>query len=208
MLLSCLQAALTHTEERPIPKPFILLALRCACQLFSDADGGDWVLSSTTFVLPPVDRCMGGDSSPRTLVSELLIHNLLAKDVTLRRTAAALAYNVATRVWLLRVGAMEHGPGMEASSTVQQHPQDDESWLVECVSALVEALREEEDEEVIHRLACALARFVLLGPVGLSQLLQVLEVSTLIKEKKQLVKRDIVLNMLTELAMIADCQVE
>jgi hypothetical protein len=42
----------------------------------------------------------------------------------------------------------------------------------------------------------------------LSQWLQVLEVSTLIKEKKQLVKRDIVLNMLTELAMIADCQVE
>ncbi|RKP09685.1 PPPDE putative peptidase domain-containing protein [Thamnocephalis sphaerospora] len=126
VLLSALHAATTSTEQAPIPKAFSLVALRC---------------------LPPVGQRDFGAMSPRTMITELLVHTLLAQDQATRRAAASLAFNVATRAWELRVGT-EHGEGGAASDAARTHTQDDESWLVECASAMVEALREEQDEEI------------------------------------------------------------
>ncbi|KAI9595660.1 PPPDE putative peptidase domain-containing protein [Syncephalis fuscata] len=206
-LLATLYAAvLPDSSNKMAPRPYVLLCLRCACHLFIDPVASDWTLSTPKHTLPPVGRNTEAVISPHSVITELLVHSLLVEDVATRRAAASLAFNVATRIWELRTGT-ERGEGGIISNTAETDVQNDEAWLIECTSAMTEALRNEQDEEIVYRLACALARFTLLAPPGLSQLLQVLELPTLARTKStEIATREEVRQMLNELAILSETE--
>lgn len=76
-----------------------------------------------------------------------MVQSLLAEDVATRRAAASLAFNVGTRIWELRTGT-EQSEGGTISDTAETNVQNDDAWLIECASAMVEALKNEQDEEI------------------------------------------------------------
>ncbi|KAI8055182.1 PPPDE putative peptidase domain-containing protein [Syncephalis plumigaleata] len=206
-LLAALHAATTHNaSNEPAPRPYILLCLRSACHLFIDPVTSDWAFSTAKYNLPPVGYDTKEITSPHTVITELMVQSLLAEDVATRRAAASLAFNVGTRIWELRTGT-EQSEGGTISNTAETNVQNDDAWLVECASAMVEALRNEQDEEIIYRLALALARLTLLGPPSLSQLLQVLELPALAQSKsKEVVKREEVRQMLNDLSLLSETE--
>ncbi|EDR13188.1 uncharacterized protein LACBIDRAFT_188295 [Laccaria bicolor S238N-H82] len=85
-------------------------------------------------------------SSMRQDVTAVLVPSLLHDDVQVRTAAASLAFNVAAVLQKPRVEAVRTGRRLD-------EPDD-----VEMVSAVVEALdREKDNEEVVHRLTACLA---------------------------------------------------
>ncbi|KAK7048237.1 PPPDE putative peptidase domain-containing protein [Favolaschia claudopus] len=110
----------------------------------------------------------------------ILVPSLLHTDAMVRTAASSLAFNAAAGVQRARVAT--------ALSV-------DEEWQVELISALLEALQQEESEEVIHRLVAAVAcllRFMpadgqlhgLLEVLGARGIMQGKLESKLIKKKK------------------------
>lgn len=54
-------------------------------------------------------------------------------------------------------------------------PEEDGDWQVEIVSAVMDVLQKEQDEEVIHRLLAAIAKFLFLAPTDASSLPDLLD---------------------------------
>jgi len=118
----------------------------------------------------------------REKVTEVLVPSLLHADGLVRTAAASLTFDVSSVFQKARVEAVKSGRGIK--------PYGDErlvDWEVEIVSAVIEALdREKENEEVVHRLTAALAFFLRLSPQYESQLkplLEVLQTRKLLKSK-------------------------
>ncbi|KAK7002115.1 PPPDE putative peptidase domain-containing protein [Favolaschia claudopus] len=91
----------------------------------------------------------------------ILVPSLLHTDATVRTAASSLAFNAAAGVQRARV-ATGAGLGGVCESNIRADEADtalcvDEEWQVELISALLEALQQEESEEVIHRLVAAVA---------------------------------------------------
>ncbi|RKP26690.1 PPPDE putative peptidase domain-containing protein [Syncephalis pseudoplumigaleata] len=118
-----------------------------ACHLFVEPATSDWTLSTAKYSLPPVGYDTKSTVSPHEVITGLLVQSLLAEDASTRRAAASLAFNVATRVCELRAGT-EHSEGGVISDAAETNIQNDDAWLIECASAVVEALRNEGDEEI------------------------------------------------------------
>jgi len=80
----------------------------------------------------------------RDRITEVLVPSLLHADATVRTASASLAFNVAAMLQKERVEAVRTGRGIQPDS------EDDlGDWEVEMVSAAIEALdREKENEEV------------------------------------------------------------
>jgi len=99
-----------------------------------------------------------------------------------RTAAASLAFNISTVLQKSRVESVKSGKGIKPY--IEDGIAD---WEVEMVSAVVEAIdREKENEEVVHRLTAALALFLRLSPQYESQikpLLEVLQTRRLLKSK-------------------------
>ncbi|KAJ3516963.1 hypothetical protein NLJ89_g788 [Agrocybe chaxingu] len=145
---------------------YILIVLRLLCNAFSSAALAQRMLRSEL----------------RNAITSVLVPSLLHSDALVRTASASLAFNVAAVLQKDRVEAVRSGRGIQADS-------EDElgDWQVEMVSAVIEALhREKENEEVVHRLTAALAFFVRLSPhyeTAIRPLLDVLQTKDTLKSK-------------------------
>ncbi|KAF4617546.1 hypothetical protein D9613_005689 [Agrocybe pediades] len=136
---------------------YILTVLRFLCNAFSS---------------PSLARKMLRDNIPRSQISAILIPSLLHSDPLVRTASASLAFNIAAVIQKDRVESVRTGRGIQADS--EDYLAD---WEVETVSAILEAYdREKENEEVVHRLAAALAFYLRLSPQYESQIKPLLEV--------------------------------
>lgn len=162
---------LSKTSADKTPRPYLLTLLRLLSNGFSSN--------------ALAERCIVKD---RNTVTALLVPTLLHEDSAVRTAAASLSFNIAAFLQQTRIERIKNnGLGTEY---------EDEDWEVEMVSAIVEAIgREKENEEVglytcfefrmtwltstpVHRLAASLGCFLRLSPYhGVdTQILPLLEV--------------------------------
>ncbi|KAG9019874.1 hypothetical protein FRB90_000004 [Tulasnella sp. 427] len=159
------------------PRNLLLTTLRLASNCFAHT-------ALVRHVLTPSATTISS-TSPRALLTSVLVPALLHDDVSTRTAAASLAFNVAASV---QKPLMEQARG---GSPVSEHQsmdeQSDSEWEVEMVSALVEALgKENGSEEVVHRLTASLAFIVHLSPYfgdSLGPLLEVLSAKDVLQKK-------------------------
>ena len=80
------------------------------------------------------------------ITGEVLVPSLLHSDGLVRTAAASLAFDVSTVLQKSRVEAVKSGRGIKPYRAAEDRVAD---WEVEMVSAVIEALdREKENEEV------------------------------------------------------------
>ncbi|KAI0304337.1 PPPDE putative peptidase domain-containing protein [Multifurca ochricompacta] len=126
-------------------------------------------------------------SSPRATflpaLTGVLVQTLLHPDRLVRVAAASLAFNVGA--WLQK-GRLARVRGDNVDDGIREGEEDGE-WEVELVSAVAEALaNEEESEDAVHRLTATLAFLIRLSPFFQDQLhtlLNVLQVRRTLKSK-------------------------
>ncbi|PPQ86324.1 hypothetical protein CVT25_005625 [Psilocybe cyanescens] len=151
---------------------YTLTVLRLLCNAFSNAALAQSLLRN---------------NESRGKISDLLVPSLLHSDPLVRTASASLAFDIAAVLQKERVESVRTGKGIRAES--EEYLAD---WEIEIVSAVIEAVdREKENEEVVHRLTAALAFYLRLSPQYESQLqplLEVLQSRQLLKSK--LVKGD------------------
>ncbi|KAL0961392.1 hypothetical protein HGRIS_006342 [Hohenbuehelia grisea] len=148
------QAALNDGSAAAKSRGYILTVLRLLANAFC---------SKSLALLLLSDGLRGGMTS-------VAVASLLHQDASVRTAAASLAFNAAAYLQKERVQKVQSGSLLDGES-------ENEDWEVEMVSAIVEALdREKENEEVVHRLAASLAFLVRLSPFYEGQLLSLLDV--------------------------------
>lgn len=162
---------LRKTELKPLPRSFVLTLLKC----FSNA------LSAL-----PLSQRLLAPGPLREKLTDFAISQLLEKDDQIRATAASMIFNIAsyTQVQRVEAGKNDFVPRVPANF--------DAEWEMEVVSAVIEGVRREENEEILHRLVASLG-FLLRSPPAyesqLSQLLEVFQVRKLLEEKASSVAR-------------------
>ena len=133
---STLSASSTSTS-----KPFLLTVLRLLTNLLAPLPLANLLLSS---------------SSPSPLQNDIvsiLVDSLLHPDTSVRSTSAGVALNIAS--WRHRLAKDQRKGADEV---------EESAWDVEVISALVEAVGREADEDIAHRLLAALGLLVYLSP--------------------------------------------
>lgn len=105
------------------------MILRIACNIFANS-----TLSTTHFTSKL-------ETSHRSQLTQLLITSLLADDAQIRQAAASLAYNCSTCIAIERLKK-------EEGIFTGMAEQEDDDWLVELSSAILDALTKETDEEI------------------------------------------------------------
>ncbi|KAI9315991.1 PPPDE putative peptidase domain-containing protein [Dichotomocladium elegans] len=166
-LVRILENGYKHT---PVSKATILMTLRVACNLFAHNN-----LTTTYFTssLP---------ESHRASLTQLLINSLLSADSQVRQTAASLAFNCSTVIAEERL-KKEKDDGYLSGMAEQ----DDDDWQIEIVSAVMDVLAKETDEEVVHRLLAAISKFLFLAPTetsSIAELVGALDIKGVIEAKK------------------------
>lgn len=137
---SATEASASSTATDLPPKTLVLMTLRVACN----------ALCYPT--IPTTHLFSSSPASHRGDLTALLVSSLLSPDTQIRQTAASLAFDVAA--WIAR-GRRESPP----------HAEDDE-WEIEVASAAAGALEAEKEEEIVYRLACAMAHLLYCVPRG------------------------------------------
>lgn len=84
-------------------------------------------------------------SSYRSVLTQLLVNSLLSADNQVRQTAATLAFNWSTIIAKERLQKEEEGGGDLLQGTPEQ---EDSDWEISIVSAVMDALSKEKEEEV------------------------------------------------------------
>lgn len=160
------------------PRNVLLLALRVACNAFATPLLASHLLTTS-----------------REVLNHLVISTLLHSDESIRQAAAGLSFNIATYIARMR--------SRQGESDEKTLANEDTDWLVEIVSAVVESISVQSEQEPInqdtlHRLVASLGWLLFLAPEdGLStlqSLLGVLEAPTRLntvsgKVQKQDIKR-------------------
>ncbi|KAF8626145.1 hypothetical protein AX15_005039 [Amanita polypyramis BW_CC] len=111
----------------------------------------------------------------------LIIQTLLHDDAMIRNASASLIFNLSAALQRNRVESI-----VEETSKISIQVEESEDWEVEVVSAIVEALRrEKENEGFVHRLTAALAFVIRFSPFwsSLESLLQVLQCREVLESK-------------------------
>lgn len=123
------------------------------------------------------------DDRARAAITGVLVQALLHPDRLVRVAAASLGFNVGA--WVQK-GRLARAKGDDAVNGLREGEEDGE-WEVELVSAVAEALaNEEESEDAVHRLTATLAFLIRLSPFYQDQLvplLSVLQVQETLKGK-------------------------
>lgn len=120
---------IVYTLPEPPKKATWLMILRIACNVFANS-----TLSTTHFT-------SNLETSHRSQLTQLLITSLLEEDSTVRQAAASLVYNCSTCI------ATERSKKEEGTFKGMAEQEDDD-WLVELSSAVLDALTKETDEEI------------------------------------------------------------
>lgn len=111
---------------------YVLTVIRMLCNAFSHTALSHQILSSS--------------SMREKITAEVLVPSLLHSDGLVRTAAASLAFDVSTVLQKSRVEAVKSGRGIKPYRASEDRVAD---WEVEMVSAVIEALdREKENEEV------------------------------------------------------------
>jgi hypothetical protein len=190
-------------------KNLTLTALRLACNIFSNVALARRILSRTPYP---------GGSIPRDILTSLLIPALLSDVPNVRVAAASLAFNVSA---FLQVPLMaSFNKGQTGQMTVEDAV-DDLDWIVEILSAVVEAVGREDSEDsreyllevwrrvvnfwIVHRLTTCLGLLAHLSPhlEEVRSLLEVLQVKNILHSKlgeKDLVKKQLIRELVLEVA--------
>ncbi len=131
-------------------KPFLLTVLRLLTNILAPLPLANLLLSASPL-------------QPEIL--SITVDSLLHPDTSVRSAAAGVALNIAS--WRHRLAKEQ-----------RKDPEDleDKEWDVEIVSALVEAVGREADDDVAHRLLAALALMLYLSPSYASSVKPLLEV--------------------------------
>lgn len=183
-----------------------IMILRVACNLFADS-----TLSTTHFT----SHLEG--ATYRSQLTQMLITSLLSDDSQIRQAAASLAYNCSNNVSIERLKK-------EEGTFVGIAEQEDDDWQVELLSAMVDALAKETDEEisklypclysiqltpfffVVHRLLAAIGKLLFLAPEtsSVGNLLSALDLTNIIETKKKegVIKSTLLLNLSSDISKI------
>ncbi|WWD09099.1 hypothetical protein V865_007219 [Kwoniella europaea PYCC6329] len=146
-ILSLTVDTLSSAGPTNTPKPFLLTVLRLITNLLASDQLDNLILSPEGHVVI------------QEKVISILVESLLHPDQSVRSSAAGIAINAGA--W------MQRNKGDELA---------DVDWEVELVSAIVEAIGREDDEDVSHRLLAALAMIIYLSPKYESDTKSLLEV--------------------------------
>ncbi|EJU03248.1 DUF862-domain-containing protein [Dacryopinax primogenitus] len=152
--------SLAYYSGASTPRPYLLTTLRLCANLFAYPDLARLVFPS--------------EGEKQDLVS-FLVCTLLSDDAGIRTATASVTFNL---------GALHQQAVRQALEKHTRPPSED--WIIEVVSALIEALsRETSSEEVVHRLVASLALFVFRAPgwEELRELLQVLQAQEVLLDK-------------------------
>jgi len=126
---------------------------------------------------------LASDVRARAALTGVLVQALLHSDRLVRVAAASLGFNVGA--WVQK-GRLARARGDDVVNGLREGEEDGE-WEVELVSAVTEALaNEEESEDAVHRLTATLAFLIRLSPYYQDQLvplLSVLQVQGILKGK-------------------------
>ncbi|KAF8737126.1 hypothetical protein AX14_013405 [Amanita brunnescens Koide BX004] len=163
--LSLLLAGIDNTIAST-SRNYILTALRLFANVFASP------LIALKLVLGP----------QRQKLTAFIIQTLLHDDVMVKNASASLIFNYSAALQRNRVESTI-GTTMQSKSI---QIDEDEDWEVEIVSAIIEALkREEESEDFVHRLTAALAFIVRLSPFwsSIQSVLQVLQCKEVLESK-------------------------
>ncbi|KAH9047716.1 DUF862-domain-containing protein [Lactarius hengduanensis] len=130
-----------------------------------------------------LSRSLLADDRARASLTGVLVQTLLHPDRLVRVAAASLGFNVGA--WVQK-GRIARARGDDVVNGLREGEEDGE-WEVELVSAVAEALaNEEESEDAVHRLTATLAFLIRLSPFYQDQLvtlLGVLQVQETLKGK-------------------------
>ncbi|KAJ1970227.1 hypothetical protein IWQ62_000054 [Dispira parvispora] len=165
-----------NVSDTTLARPLLITTLKLGCNVFSS----DYLMKRTRFGVQ-------SDEGLADALTRLLVHTLLWPDTVVRQTAASLAFNMGAWVAACRHRsfATEGGQQCEASKTVSTVPKyiptewqesGAENWLMECVSAVADALTKETHEPTAFRLVAALGQFLFTATATLLQLADVLGV--------------------------------
>lgn len=125
---STISEFLNKAQLRPLPRPFVLTLLKC----FSNAFGA-----------PALSQQLLAPGPLREKLTDLVISQLLEEDSLIRTTAASLIFNIASSTQAQRADA-----GNNNNFVPQTHVGLDVEWEIEIVSAIIEGIRREENEEI------------------------------------------------------------
>ena len=155
------------TSGTSTPKPYLLTLLRLLTNSFA------FVPFANMLLAPPY--------LPNVI--SITVDSLLHPDVPVRSAAAGLAVNL---------GNYRH----RLAKSLGKQPEDvpEAEWETEVLTALVEAVQRETDEDVVHRLLVAVAQIMYLnaGIEGMKEMLGVLEAKQAVEGKKKgWVKKDV-----------------
>ncbi|KAI7885434.1 PPPDE putative peptidase domain-containing protein [Mucor mucedo] len=118
-----------YTQDPAPLRATWLMILRISCNIFANTS-----LSTTHFTSNLA-------ASHRSELTQLLITSLLAEDAQIRQAAASLAYNCSTSIAIERLKK-------EEGTFKGMAEQEDDDWLVELSSAVLDALTKETDQEI------------------------------------------------------------
>ncbi|KIM24661.1 hypothetical protein M408DRAFT_17525 [Serendipita vermifera MAFF 305830] len=173
-------------------KNLTLTALRLACNMFSNAALTRRMLSQLAY---------SDGTVPRDILTRLLVPALLSDAPNVRVAAASLAFNVSSFLQKPLMASFQNG------MTGQMVPDavDEVDWVVEVLSAVVEAVRREDTEDSLHRLVTCLGLLVHLSPhlEEMRSLLDVLQTREMLQSKladKTLVQKVPVRKLIKEIA--------
>ncbi|KAI9484948.1 PUL domain-containing protein [Zychaea mexicana] len=181
-------------KQENVPKATLLMTLRVACNLFAHS-----ILVTTYFT-----STLPAATESRASLTQLLVSSLLSADSQVRQTAASLAFNCSTSVADERLKKEKEDGYLEGMAE-----QEDDDWQIEIVSAIMDDLSKETDEEVIHRLLAAIAKFLFLAPTqssSVADLLSALEIKTTLDNMKtdNVIKSSKVSTLAREVLLLVD----
>ncbi|KAI0074056.1 DUF862-domain-containing protein [Panus rudis PR-1116 ss-1] len=144
-------STLDNSEAQSFARNYILTSLRLLCNAYAH---------------DTLSRQL-----KRSTVTALLVNTLLHPDASVRTAAASLAFNISASIQKTRVTQVRARNGSVAGL------EEDGEWEVELLSAVLEAIRNENSsKDVVHRLVASLAFSLRLSPVYESSLAPFLEV--------------------------------
>ncbi|KAG8805868.1 hypothetical protein FRC18_006446 [Serendipita sp. 400] len=143
----------------------------------------------------------GDGINPREVVTGLLVSSLLSDTPTVRIAAASLAFNVSAFLQAPLMDCLNKGM---TGQLKKEDTVDNLDWEVEILSAVVEAIGREDNEDSLHRLITCLGLLIHLSPhlEEVRSLLEVLQVKETLQAKMNdqgTVKKEVVRKLVKEI---------
>lgn len=124
---SMISEFLHKAQSKPLPRSFVLTLLKFLCNAFGT---------------PALSQRLLSPGPLRDKLTDLVVSQLLEEENQVRTTAASLIFNIACSTQMDRAGAGKGECNLQIYSGV------DAEWEIEIVSAVIEGIRREKNEEI------------------------------------------------------------